>query len=242
VGEDTGGVAEISADPSAKIDPVPSHTQDPTTPVKSLAQDMHEETEPRLKEPGVTFKQNSDRASLSAVSNPVIASIASDPMRPSRRSKARSSKSDGRTSESFSRADNAFIRWENAMYDSLFVDRPNGDPTAIVALTLASGRHVKQGEPLDKSLIEIHIKQLREDLTFKDKEAILERYPKPPDKSKRTVKGVLPRKSRRHNPRLADDSDSDDDNRSMSRPRTRDAHGSNTTPQLTNRTFTMYSS
>ena len=213
---DTGGVAEISADPSLKIDPVLSHTQSPTTPVKSFAQDMHEETELRPKEPAVSFEQNSDRVSLSAVSNPAIASIASDPMRLSRRSKARSSKSEGRTSESFSRADNAFIRWENAMYDSLFADGPNGDPTAIVPITLASGRYIKQGEPLDKSLVDTHIKQLREDLSFEDKEAILKRYLKPPDKPKRAVKEIPPRKSRRRNPGLADDSDSEDDNRLMS--------------------------
>ena len=209
-GGDTGGDTGTSVHASSKTDPVVRHTQDTTTPIKSLDKDMHDKIGPGLKEPGVTFTEiGSDRGAPSVKSEPAITSIISDPLRPSRRTKARD-KSNGRTSESFTRADQAFIRWENFIYDSLFVDRPSGDPTAIVGFTLASGRHIKIGETLDKSLIDTHIKQLRADLTFGQKEAILNQYLKPPDKSKRTNDVVLPHQSRRRSLRLREDADNDD--------------------------------
>jgi hypothetical protein len=161
---------------------------------------MHDEDGPGLKHAGVTFTETgSERGAPSVKSEPAITSIISDPLQPSRRTRARD-KSNGRTSESFTRADQAYIRWENFIYDSLFIERQNGDPTAIVAFTLASGRHIKIGETLDKSLIDTHIKQLRADLTYVQKEAILAEFLKPPDKSKRTINGVLPHQSTPQSP------------------------------------------
>jgi hypothetical protein len=210
-GGDTGGDAGTPAHSSAKTDPVVRHTQDTTTPIKSIAKDMHDEIGPGLKEPGVTFKEgDSDREAPSVKSDPATTSIVSEPLRPSRRTRARDNRSNGRTSESFTRADQAFIRWENFIYDSLFVARPTGNPTAIVAFTLASGRHIKIGETLDKSLIETHIKQLRADLTFEQKETIFDKYLKLPGNSKRANDVVLPHQSRRRSLRLREDPDNDD--------------------------------
>ena len=70
--------------------------------------------------------------------------------------------------------------------------------------------------------MEIHIRQLREDLTFEEKEDILRGHFKPPDKtplekSKRTAKSGPSRKSRRRDPELpVDDEGSDDETRSVS--------------------------
>ena len=126
----------------------------------------------------------------------------------SRRGKARN-RPVGRTSESFTRTDQAYIRWENTVYDSLFTDRPNGDSTAIAAFTLASGRHVKIGESLDKPLVDGHIQQLRQDLTFGQKEVILAEFLKPAERSKRTMPNVAPHTSRRRR------NTNDDDDRSI---------------------------
>ena len=210
-GDTTIPVHAPKADPVESVDnPVDRHTQDTTTPSKSLSKDMHDEDGPGPKDAGVTFNDTGSDRGVSAVkSEPAITSIISDPLLTSRRSKARN-KSNGRTSESFTRSDQAYTRWENFIYDSLFTDMPSGDSTATVAFTLASGRHIKIGETLDKPLIEGHIKQLRADLTFGQKEAILSEYLKPPDKSKRTINGVLPHPSRRHR------NLNEDDNRSMS--------------------------
>ena len=92
--------------------------------------------------------------------------------------------------------------------------------------TLASGRHIKIGETLDKPLIEGHIKQLRQDLSFGQKEDILEEYLKPAPKAKRTISNVVPRpSSRRRNT-------NEDDDRSLS---TMDTENSNASKRSDNR-------
>ena len=110
--------------------------------------------------------------------------------------------------------------WEESQYDLLFRSSELGaDPIARAGLTLASGKYVKAGKPLDKALIDIHLRQLRDDLTYTQREAIL-RGPKPPakkEKDKRSGKSTSSpsrrAKSRRRDPEhhLTDDSDSDND-------------------------------
>jgi hypothetical protein len=212
-----GGDTVISVYASSKADsaesadnPVDQYTQGNVTPSKSLDKDLREEDGPVPKDTSVTFNNTSLDHGVPAV-KPVAAvtSVTSDPRPSSRRGKARN-KPVGRTSESFTRTDQAYMRWENIVYDSLFTEMPNGDSTATAAFTLASGRHNKIGETLDKPLIEGHIKQLRQDLTFGQKEVILAEFLKPAEKSKRTMPNVAPHPSRRRR------NTNDDDDRSIS--------------------------
>ena len=140
----------------------------------------------------------------------------------SRRQRSRRAKSSGRTSEALSRDEQAFFMWEESQYELLFRSSELGaDPVAKVGLTLASGRHVKAGESLDRSLIEIHLRQLREDLTYAQKEAILRptKVPAKKERDKRaksTSSSSRKTKSRRRDLELHSDSDSDNDSRSVS--------------------------
>ena len=221
-----GGDTMISVHASSKAgsaesvdNPVDQYMRDNVTPSKSLNKDLREEDGPVPKDTSVTFNNTSLDHGVSAIkSEAAVTSITSDPRLSSRRGKARNEPV-GRTSESFTRTDQAYTRWENSVYDSLFTEMPNDDSTATVAFILASGRHIKIGETLDKPLIEGHIKQLRQDLTFGQKEAILHEHLKPADKSKRTMPSVALHPSRRRR-NTNDDEDSDSDSDSGSDPDT----------------------
>ena len=105
-------VHALKAGSAESVDnPVDRHTQDTTTPSKSLSKDMHDEDGSAPKDTGVTFNDTSSDHGVSAIkSEAAITSITSDPLFTSRRAKARN-KSNGRTSESFTRSDQAYTRW-----------------------------------------------------------------------------------------------------------------------------------
>ena len=209
-------IAKLADSSHQKNDSIPSQEVNPSTPPVSLVRQLEEEHQSKPAE--VTFMEKAAAPSVG-----VIASVPSKP-RNSRRHKARSAKLSGRTSESFSRDDQAFFMWEDSTHDLLFRDssEPGGDPIARAPLTLASGRYIKAGDSLDKSLVDIHLRQLRDDLTFDQREVILRGHPKPPakkERDKRAAKSTASRKSksRRRDPQhLTDDSDSDNDSRSVS--------------------------
>ena len=181
---------------SVTVDELVRLTQSSATPQKSLEKDLLAEIE--RTPPGITF----DGDDLDYEIPPVVQSGAVPHAPPPPQSVSRRGKSRGRKSEAFSRTESAWLQWQNSVYDSLFVGSHNGDSSVIVPFTLASGFNVNVGDIVDKKTVNRHITQLQDELSFENKQGILNAVLNPPTKSKRVTtgdgNGSRPSSRRRH--------------------------------------------